>query len=204
MVVSSLGFLSASYIPGLELKKPATERNAERWRQNNSDNNSSSSSSSNETQLKQKEKSVLSNVRIKNDKTEKVLCMTALLQPSNMERGRGREGLWPACPLATSPALPPSPTPTPCPPPSQRRSSGESIIPHFTGGNRSHLPLFTTSVELKHMETQELYLHLSVRWQPSPSLLGCFQYFHHHSAVRRPLIPWAKEKFSSTLRNGLN
>ena len=32
-VVSSLGFLSASCIPGLELKKPATERNAERWRQ---------------------------------------------------------------------------------------------------------------------------------------------------------------------------
>ena len=161
-VVSSPGFLSASCIPGLELKKPATERNAERWRQNNSDNNSSSS---NETQLKQKEKSALSNVRIKNDKTEKVLCMTALLQPSNLDRKKKKKkGLWPARPLA---APPPAPAP-----PSQRTSSGESRIPRFTGGNRSHLPLFTTSLEIKHMEILELYLHLAVRWQSSPSLLG--------------------------------
>ena len=101
--MSSLGFLSASYIPGLELKKPATERNAERWIQNNSDNYSSRS---NETQLKLKEKSALSNVRIKNDKIEKVLCMNALLQPSNMERKK--KGLWPACP---SPPLSPAPPP---------------------------------------------------------------------------------------------
>ena len=98
-VVSSPGFLSASCIPGLELKKPATERNAERWRQNNSDNNSSSS---NETQLKQKEKSALSNVRIKNDKTEKVLCMTALLQPSNLDRKKKKRIV--ACPPPRRPS----------------------------------------------------------------------------------------------------
>lgn len=103
-VVSSLGFLSASCIPGLELKKPATERNAERWRQNNSDNNSSSS---NETQLKQKEKSALSNVRIKNDKTEKVFCMTALLQPSSMERKKKKRIV--ACPPPRRPSSPPPP-----------------------------------------------------------------------------------------------
>ena len=104
-VVSSPGFLSASCIPGLELKKPATERNAERWRQNNSDNNSSSS---NETQLKQKEKSALSNVRIKNDKTEKVLCMTALLQPSNLDRKKKKKKKDCGLP-APSPPLPPLP-----------------------------------------------------------------------------------------------
>ena len=112
------------------------------------------------------------------------------------KKKKKKKGLWPARPLA---APPPAPAP-----PSQRTSSGESRIPRFTGGNRSHLPLFTTSLEIKHMEILELYLHLAVRWQSSPSLLGWFQYFHHHSVVRRPLNPWAKEKFSSTLRDGLN
>lgn len=167
---------------------------------NNSDNNSSSS---NETQLKQKEKSALSNVRIKNDKTEKVFCMTALLQPSSMERKKKKKGLWPARPLAAPPPRPRHPSPASTPP-SQRTSSRVSRIPRFTGGNRSHLPLFTRSLEIKHMEILELYLHLAVRWQSSPSLLGWFQYFHHYSVVRRPLNPWAKEKFPSTLRDGLN
>lgn len=147
--MSSLGFLSASYIPGLELKKPATERNAERWIQNNSDNYSSRS---NETQPKQKEKSALSNVRIKNDKIEKVLCINALLQPSNMEREEKKKK---DCGLPA----PRRPSPLPLPHAKPRRSSGEARIPRFTGGNRSHLPLFTTSVEIKRMEILELCLH---------------------------------------------
>lgn len=113
--MSSLGFLSASYIPGLELKKPATERNAERWIQNNSDNYSSRS---NETQLKQKEKSALSNVRIKNDKIEKVLCMNALLQPSNMERKKKKKRIVACLPLA-------APLPRPSPTPSQEDLAGK-------------------------------------------------------------------------------
>ena len=77
---------------------------------NNSDNNSSS----NETQLKQKEKSALSNVRIKNDKTEKVFCMTALLQPSSMERKKKKKDC--GLPAPSPPLLPAPATPPPLPP----------------------------------------------------------------------------------------
>ena len=69
-MVSSLGFLSASYIPVLDLKT-ASERNAKRHRQSNNDNNNSNNN--NETQPKQK--SALSSIRIRNwaaSKTEEV------------------------------------------------------------------------------------------------------------------------------------
>lgn len=73
--------------------------------------------------------------RIKNDKIEKVLCMNALLQPSNMERKKKKKRI--ACPCPCRP-LPLCPSPTPA-----KKISREARIPISYWRKQSQYSSFT-------------------------------------------------------------